>query len=112
MGMKGYDKKNIRCWLPPLKREEGQSFLEFTFGTIMTVLLMIGMIKVFIWLGADQVKQMDRHEASLIQDCGYTGACPVKQLSPRFFQEDGFGELIPGDYIYGEYDHKFDEYVY
>ena len=76
----------------------------------MTVLLMIGMIQVFIWGGVDQVKQIDRHERMLLHDCGHDGQCPLEQLSPVFFQEDGYGDLIPGDFVYGEQDFNFSEY--
>lgn len=84
--------------------------MEFTFGIVMTVLLLIGMIQVFIWVGADQVKQIDRHEAILRRDCSRNGLCPVQQLTPKFFQQDGYGDLVPGDFFLGEQDIRFEQY--
>ncbi len=105
-------KKFFATELFSLRKPTGQSFFEFTFGTVMTVFLMMGMIQVFIWAGYDQVKQLDRHNQLLIHDCGRDGLCPLEQLSPKFFQEDGFGDFIRGDYFFGEQNIKFEEHTH
>jgi hypothetical protein len=67
------------------RRFFGQVTMEFTFGMVGAVFLLVGMIRVFAWIGKDLIARQDAHQASFnAGTCGNT-SCPLSQLQPTFF---------------------------
>jgi len=99
---------------PPRKmgHKSGQSFFEFMFGILLTVLLMLGMIEVFIWAGTDQVKIIQKHDAILREPGGLHGLTPLRQVRPVFFEEDGFADSVSGDVLFGRPSVRFNVYTH
>jgi hypothetical protein len=63
----------------------GQVTMEFTFGLVAIVLLIVGMIKVMAWCGRDLIDRRAVHEAVLIQPIGQGSAQPLIQVRPFFY---------------------------
>lgn len=83
--------------IPFLRNKKGQAFLEFSFALAMVAFLMIGLVKVFLWTGADLVKRRQAHEAVLTnQDCAGS-VCGIRQLRPTFFTSDGLHVAVNSD---------------
>lgn len=68
--------------------KKGQSFFEFSFAIIMVVLLMVGMVKAFLWSGRDLVYRRQAHERVLTEKCDAGPICALRQLRPVFFTAD------------------------
>lgn len=71
--------------------KRAQSIVEFTFGIVIVVLLLLGMIKVFSWAARDLTDRRQRHEVSLIIDPGDCPACPLQQVNPYFYESTAVG---------------------
>jgi len=93
-------------------QNRGQSFLEYSFGIAMAVLLMLGMIEAFIWAGSHQVKLLDRHDAVLIDTLGTCthAKCALDHLKPTFFRPAGYRDSVSSN-IYGDVQVRFNEYT-
>ena len=76
----------------------------------MAVLLMMGLIEVFIWAGADQVKQLERHDSVLKGAASRDARGALKQVRPVFFQPDGFRDSVTSD-VYGNVEVRFRSYI-
>ncbi|MFP4473615.1 MAG: hypothetical protein ACLFPX_07130 [Candidatus Omnitrophota bacterium] len=59
---------------------KAQTSLEFAFAMIVAALLLLGMIKVMLWVGKDLVARRTAHESVLTG----TGS-PVTQVRPTFY---------------------------
>ena len=95
---------------------QAQSFFEYTLGMIAAALLMFGMIRVFIWVGMDQVQRLRAHDRTLHEDiimggCGGSASCPLRQIRPVFYKPDGFDTAVDSD-IYGNVQLRFPEYTH
>ncbi len=64
----------------------GQAVLEFTFSMVILVLLIMGLIKVFLWTGIDLAERRKAHERVLTQTLPGTEAVyELRQIRPTFF---------------------------
>ena len=78
-----------------IRTENGQSTIEFTFSMVLTVLLIVGMIKVFQWTGNDLAQRRIAHEAALLSGaCGEGPQCPLEQVRPTFFYSAGIDAAV------------------
>lgn len=92
-----------------IRQRTGQSFLEFSFAIIMVVLLMVGMVKVFLWTGSDLVNRRQAHEDILtniegcslenIKECGGP-SMGLRQLRPVFYIPEETGAAVSSN-IFG-----------
>jgi len=78
------------------KQHAGQATIEFTFGMIVTVLLLMGMVQVLIWTGQDLAKRRAGHEEHLILDVRGT-----IQTDPTFYYSTTVAAPVPTN-IFGE----------
>jgi hypothetical protein len=78
--------KQRRLPRPATRRRKlfpGQVSLEFMFGIMGAVLLLVGMIQVFAWTGQDLLSRMDRHNSVLLTPFNYDQvASPLDQVRP------------------------------
>lgn len=65
----------------------GQTIIESTFGMLALVLLMLGMIRVFFWVGADLSSRRAAHEQTLVEPviAGET-MDHYRQIRPVFYE--------------------------
>ncbi len=81
-------------------KTKAQVTIEFTFSMMITLLLIVGMIKVFAWTGRDLADRIRAHEKILTQDIGCTGSsCPLKQLKPTFYTATDIGAVVPANFF-------------
>lgn len=59
----------------------GQTMIEFSFCMIIVVVLLLGMIKVFVWSGKDLVERRRAHERILTNRY----LSPQQQIRPVFY---------------------------
>ncbi len=86
-------KKNIR---------PGQVSLEFMFGMIGVVLLVVGMIQVFAWTGTDLMKRFNSHDALLVSPISTSQpAGPLEQVRPMFYSITKINATVNSN-IFGE----------
>jgi hypothetical protein len=81
---------------------KGQSTIEFTFTMVMTVLLVVGMIKVFLWTGRDMFQRRQAHEAVLTQSIGYDSEEALIQINPTFFGVANMEDAAVPSNIFGD----------
>lgn len=78
--------KMFKDGYPAFKNLKGQSTIEFTFSMVVTVLLILGLIRVFQWTGNDLAERRVAHETALLDgSCGDGPTCPLEQIRPTFF---------------------------
>ena len=88
--------KNKRCPWP------GQVSLEFMFGMIGVVLLVVGMIQVFAWTGNDLMKRFNTHDAILVSPISTAQpAAPLEQTRPMFYSITKINATVNSN-IFGE----------
>jgi hypothetical protein len=81
---------------------QGQVSLEFMFGMIGVVLLVVGMIQVFAWTGNDLMKRFNSHEALLVSPVGTSQpAAPLEQVRPMFYSVTKINATVNSN-IFGE----------
>jgi hypothetical protein len=78
------------------KKLRGQTMVEFSFSMIVAVVLLLGLIKVFIWSGKDLMNRRKMHEAVLMNP----KAVPAEQIRPTFYYATRFNAEIDSN-IYG-----------
>ncbi len=65
----------------------GQTIIESTFGIIVLVLLMLGMIRVFFWVGADLSSRRAAHEQTLVSPVRLgVNSDYYRQIRPVFYE--------------------------
>ncbi len=80
----------------------GQVTLEFMFGMIGVVLLIVGMIQVFAWTGSDLIKRFVRHEAILESPISTNDSGgPLEQTRPMFYSATQINATVNSN-IFGE----------
>ena len=67
------------------KKFPGQVTIEFTFTMILTVLLILGIVKIFMWAGTDLAHRRQAHETLLLQTVDGASTAPLRQIRPHFF---------------------------
>jgi len=91
--------------VPPQARRGGQVNIEITFSMIIIVMLLLGMIRVFFWVGNDLADRRRAHEATL------TGDVPpdldpamdrsYKQIRPTFYEGTPMDAITINSEIFG-----------
>jgi len=61
-------------------RVQGQAMIEFTFGMVVAILLLMGMVQVLVWTGLDLANRRLAHEQHLTRD-----AHGINQTEPIFY---------------------------
>ncbi len=64
----------------------GQTMIESTFSTIVIVMLMLGMVKVFFWVGSDLAGRRVAHETTLISPVNMDINDNYRQIRPAFYE--------------------------
>ncbi len=66
----------------------GQTLIESTFSMIVIVMLLLGMVKVFYWIGADLSSRRAAHENTLTQPIDNTETYDdnYRQIRPIYYQ--------------------------
>ena len=87
---------------PQKQKEHAQTTIEFTFSIICVCLLLIGMIKVFVWTGKDLISRRQQDKAVLIESvCSNNSNCIYRQIRPLFFTSANI-EATVNSHIFGE----------
>ncbi len=82
------------------KKIQAQVTIEFTFSMMITLLLIVGMIKVFTWTGRDLADRIHAHEEILTKDLGCTSSsCPMKQIKPTFYTATDIDAAYPANFF-------------
>ena len=80
----------------------GQVSLEFMFGMIGVVLLLVGMIQVFAWTGNDLMKRFNTHDSILVSPVSTSQpAAPLEQTRPMFYSITKINATVNSN-IFGE----------
>jgi hypothetical protein len=72
------------------QRRCGQAMIEFSFSMIVIVVLLIGMIKVFVWSGKDLLMRREMHESVLMDP----SSTPRQQIRPTFYYSTRFNAAV------------------
>ncbi len=78
----------------------GQVTIEFTVTMVFTVLLILGMIRIFAWTGRELVERRKAHELILTQPICGSSSCPLSQIRPTFFRGASFNAAVSSN-IFG-----------
>lgn len=84
----GFKKQRLRLFQKGLRCSSfGQTIIESTFGIIVLVLLMLGMIRVFFWVGADLSSRRAAHEQTLVSPVRLgVDSDHYRQIRPVFYE--------------------------
>ena len=77
-------------------RSVGQTMIEFSFCMIVVVVLLLGMIKVFVWSGKDLIGRRVAHETILANE----DLTPDRQIRPVFYYATRFDAVVDSN-VYG-----------
>lgn len=71
----------------PRRSQFGQTMIESTFSVIVIVILLLGMVKVFFWVGTDLANRVAAHEKTLISDVPAGEITDnYRQIRPVFYE--------------------------
>ena len=62
----------------------GQATMEFTFGMILALILLVGLINIFQWVGGDLASRRSVHDSQLTQRIKEVQYGPLRQVDPFF----------------------------
>ncbi len=79
---------------------DAQATIEFTFAMVITVVLIVGMIKVFHWAGEDLAARRAAHESVLLDPTIMTDV-QLRQARPVFYKSTKMNATVPSD-IFGK----------
>lgn len=65
----------------------GQTMIESTFGVLVIVMLILSLVRVFFWVGADLAARSSAHERTLVTDVTSTDMDEnYRQIRPTFYE--------------------------
>lgn len=80
----------------------GQAMIEVTFSVVVIVALLLGMIRVFTWVGLDLSKRRIAHEDVLVNPVNAANATDVyRQIRPAFYEGTPMNAATINSEIFG-----------
>ncbi len=81
--------------------QKAQATLEFTLAMIGAILLLVGMIRVFTWVGMGMAGQIRAHEEVLTMNTTADGNLgPLRQMREHFFTPPTLNAAVSSNVFY------------
>ena len=74
----------------------GQTMVEFSVCMVAVIILMLGLIRVFVWTGKDLVDRRIAHE-SVLKQSGFTAQGTPAGIRPIFYYSTHVNAAVGGD---------------